>query len=111
MKNLEKTEKQMKIEDFFSKKYHTDTHIKEVKTKSIVKASGNKKQQKCFDSDSNRRSWSVHEDQLLKKYVKKYGEKWSTIGRLFESKRGKQCRERWKNHLDPLVSQREWTII
>ena len=43
MKNLEKTEKQMKIEDFFSKKYHTDTHIKEVKTKSIVKASGNKK--------------------------------------------------------------------
>lgn len=39
-----------------------------------------------------------------------YGDKnWSTIAKRLKSRRGKQCRERWHNHLDPSVIKTPWT--
>lgn len=35
--------------------------------------------------------------------------RWSAIGALMEGRSGKQCRERWHNHLSPEVTKTEWT--
>lgn len=42
--------------------------------------------------------------------VARYGTKhWSLIARHLKGRLGKQCRERWHNHLDPLVKKSSWT--
>lgn len=42
--------------------------------------------------------------------VQKYGMKrWSLIARHLQSRNGKQCRERWHNHLNPTVKKSGWT--
>ena len=46
--------------------------------------------------------WSEHEDNLLKALVNRLGpKKWSNIANYVPGRKGKQCRERWLNHLDP----------
>jgi len=35
--------------------------------------------------------------------------KWSFIARKMQGRIGKQCRERWFNHLDPLVRKDGWS--
>ena len=35
--------------------------------------------------------------------------KWSVIANQLPGRIGKQCRERWHNHLDPTISHHEWT--
>jgi Myb-like DNA-binding domain len=35
---------------------------------------------------------------------------WTKIGEVFGERNGKQCRERWYNHLDPAVNKGEWTV-
>ena len=35
--------------------------------------------------------------------------KWSHIARQLNGRLGKQCRERWYNHLDPSINKGEWT--
>ena len=40
----------------------------------------------------------------------KFGAKnWSYIAQALPGRIGKQCRERWHNHLSPLVDKNEWT--
>lgn len=34
---------------------------------------------------------------------------WTKVGESFSERTGKQCRERWYNHLDPSVKKGEWT--
>ncbi len=42
--------------------------------------------------------------------VKVHGtKKWSHIARQLNGRLGKQCRERWYNHLDPSINKGEWT--
>ena len=54
--------------------------------------------------------WTRVEDALLNKLVKRYGpKKWSVIAAHVPGRKGKQCRERWKNHLDTNVSKKPWT--
>nr|1GVD_A Chain A, MYB PROTO-ONCOGENE PROTEIN [Mus musculus] len=46
--------------------------------------------------------WTKEEDQRLIKLVQKYGPKrWSVIAKHLKGRIGKQCRERWHNHLNP----------
>ena len=55
--------------------------------------------------------WQPREDALLKRYVAAYGtERWSVISQHIPGRRGKQCRERWKNHLDPRLVKSAWTV-
>uniref|UniRef100_UPI0037E7FDD4 transcriptional activator Myb-like n=1 Tax=Semicossyphus pulcher TaxID=241346 RepID=UPI0037E7FDD4 len=43
--------------------------------------------------------------------VQKYGVKrWSLIAKHLHTRNGKQCRERWHNHLNPAVKKSGWTL-
>lgn len=42
--------------------------------------------------------------------VNKYGaKKWTLIARHLKGRIGKQCRERWHNHLNPKIKKSAWT--
>ena len=54
--------------------------------------------------------WSPEEDELLIKLVAEFGaKKWSVIAEHVPGRIGKQCRERWLNHLDHSVKKSPWT--
>ena len=58
-----------------------------------------------------KRPWTPEEDELLIAAVAKYGAcRWSMIATQLSTGRvGKQCRERWNNHLCPEVKKTEWS--
>ncbi|POM72144.1 R2R3 Myb protein, partial [Phytophthora palmivora] len=62
-------------------------------------------------TDSNsKRPWTREENDKLMQLVKQYGAKrWSLIAMHLPGRVGKQCRERWHNHLNPLVRKDAWT--
>lgn len=50
------------------------------------------------------------EDELIIELVKQYGPKrWSLIASKVKGRIGKQCRERWHNHLNPEIRKEAWT--
>jgi hypothetical protein len=54
--------------------------------------------------------WSIEEDQKLAENVAKFGAKnWSHIAQALPGRIGKQCRERWHNHLNPEIKKNKWT--
>jgi Myb-like DNA-binding domain len=54
--------------------------------------------------------WTPEEDGIVVNLVKIHGtKKWSHIARQLNGRLGKQCRERWYNHLDPQINKGEWT--
>ena len=54
--------------------------------------------------------WTPAEDVVLLSAVKEGGPRnWSIIAKRLPGRIGKQCRERWHNHLDPEISKRAWT--
>jgi len=64
----------------------------------------------------DRRAWSEIEDKAIKELVDKYGiRKWTVVAQKMEEvyglngRSGKQCRERWHNHLDPKINKKPWT--
>ncbi|BGP42123.1 hypothetical protein JCM10449v2_006125 [Rhodotorula kratochvilovae] len=55
-------------------------------------------------------SWTADEDAKLRELVEELGsEKWVVISSQMGSRTGKQCRERWHNHLDPSIKKSDWT--
>ncbi|TBU05413.1 Myb-like transcription factor [Hamiltosporidium tvaerminnensis] len=51
--------------------------------------------------------WTADEDKKLLDLVQEYSyENWAKIAKLIETRSGKQCRERWKNHLNPMVTKK-----
>lgn len=54
--------------------------------------------------------WTPEEDTIVKENVKLHGLKcWSYIAKKLNGRLGKQCRERWFNHLDPNISKSPWS--
>ncbi len=54
--------------------------------------------------------WTKEEDELVMKLVKELGPKnWSYIAKSLPGRIGKQCRERWHNHLNPDIKKERWT--
>jgi hypothetical protein len=50
------------------------------------------------------------EDDKVVSLVKRYGpKKWTLIARHLKGRIGKQCRERWHNHLNPNIKKTAWT--
>ncbi|KAL0843596.1 hypothetical protein Bca101_016841 [Brassica carinata] len=50
--------------------------------------------------------WTVEEDRL----VRQHGErKWAIVSEKLEGRAGKQCRERWHNHLRPDIKKDGWS--
>jgi hypothetical protein len=55
-------------------------------------------------------SWTRAEDEIIISYVQKNGtKKWQKLCALLPGRIGKQCRERWRNHLDPGLNHSQWT--
>ncbi|KAM9102191.1 myb-related protein A isoform 5-T5 [Sarcophilus harrisii] len=88
-------------------------------------------QQKGLKKLWNRVKWTRDEDDKLKKLVEQHGtddwtliashlqvielvqkygpKRWSLIAKHLKGRIGKQCRERWHNHLNPEVKKSSWT--
>lgn len=61
--------------------------------------------------------WNLNEDELLKQIIEDFqkqnkGNKWSQIATTLNKisdqqvhRNGKQCRERWNNHLNPTINR------
>ncbi|KAH7865278.1 hypothetical protein Vadar_004548 [Vaccinium darrowii] len=61
-------------------------------------------------SNSVKGQWTIEEDRLLIHLVEKHGiRKWSQIAQMLKGRIGKQCRERWHNHLRPDIKKDIWT--
>ncbi len=59
---------------------------------------------KVLDPTIKKGPWTAVEDQLILQGIEQHGEgKWSAIAKLIPGRLGKQCRERWMNHLDPTI--------
>ncbi|KAF5726200.1 myb family transcription factor family protein [Tripterygium wilfordii] len=66
--------------------------------------------QKVLNPELIKGPWSKEEDEIIIELVHKYGpKKWSTIARHLPGRIGKQCRERWHNHLNPAINKEAWT--
>ena len=79
---------------------------------NIKKWSTCKKSTACCSTNqvNNKGPWTEQEDKKLINLVEKYGpEKWSFISSHFPERIGKQCRERWYNHLCPTVNKTAWS--
>ncbi|KAL5723829.1 hypothetical protein ACHQM5_007174 [Ranunculus cassubicifolius] len=71
------------------------------------------KDERRFGSEKKyaaRGQWTNDEDRKLVGLVKKYGDKhWTYISQKMNGRIGKQCRERWHNHLRPNIKKETWT--
>ncbi|ESQ41110.1 hypothetical protein EUTSA_v10012583mg [Eutrema salsugineum] len=66
--------------------------------------------QKVLNPELVKGPWTKEEDEMIVQLIQKYGpKKWSTIARFLPGRIGKQCRERWHNHLNPAINKEAWT--
>ncbi|KAJ0263657.1 SANT/Myb domain-containing protein [Hirschfeldia incana] len=66
--------------------------------------------QKVLNPELIKGPWTQEEDEKIVELVGKYGPaKWSTIAKSLQGRIGKQCRERWHNHLNPGINKEAWT--
>jgi hypothetical protein len=66
--------------------------------------------QKVLNPELVKGPWSEEEDNKVRELVGLYGaRKWSFIAEHLPGRIGKQCRERWTNHLDPGVKKGNWS--
>ncbi|MCD7457288.1 Transcription factor myb3r-5 [Datura stramonium] len=67
--------------------------------------------QKVLNPDLVKGPWTQEEDDKIIELVAKYGPtKWSVIAKSLHGRIGKQCRERWHNHLNPNIKKDAWTL-
>ncbi|MBA0805161.1 hypothetical protein Gohar_004701 [Gossypium harknessii] len=67
--------------------------------------------QKVLNPDLVKGPWTKEEDDLIFELVEKQGKKkWSEIAKFLPGRIGKQCRERWCNHLNPDIKKTAWTV-
>ncbi|XP_023732676.1 transcription factor MYB3R-4 [Lactuca sativa] len=66
--------------------------------------------QKVLNPELVKGPWSKEEDEVIVRLVEQYGaKKWSTIAQHLPGRIGKQCRERWHNHLNPNINKEAWS--
>lgn len=57
----------------------------------------------------HKRPWTEEEDAMIRNLVSEYGPRnWTKIAKHLPERHGKQCRERWFNHLDPTIKKTGW---
>ncbi|EOA12425.1 hypothetical protein CARUB_v10028160mg [Capsella rubella] len=80
------------------------THQK--KNKKIVQTSNHSKKSNIIKG-----KWGKSEDMKLNQMVEQYDGiiKWASIAKNLKGRTGKQCRERWHNHLRPGIKKTAWT--
>ncbi|KAF5800746.1 putative transcription factor MYB-HB-like family [Helianthus annuus] len=66
--------------------------------------------QKVLNPDLVKGPWTKEEDDCIRELVENHGcKKWSLIAKHLAGRIGKQCRERWYNHLDHAIQKDAWT--
>eukprot|EP01006_Ploeotia_vitrea_P041345 TRINITY_DN66504_c4_g10_i2.p1 TRINITY_DN66504_c4_g10~~TRINITY_DN66504_c4_g10_i2.p1 ORF type:complete len:750 (+),score=102.98 TRINITY_DN66504_c4_g10_i2:63-2312(+) len=66
--------------------------------------------QKVLNPELVKGPWTPEEDEKVVQLVNLYGPKrWSLIASHLPGRIGKQCRERWHNHLNPAIKKESWT--
>ena len=67
--------------------------------------------QKVLNPELRKGPWTKEEDNRIIDLVKRFGpKKWSIIAQHLTGRIGKQCRERWHNHLNPDIRRDAWTL-
>lgn len=67
--------------------------------------------QKVLNPNLIKGPWTPEEDKLVLLLVEKNGpQKWTSIADNLPGRIGKQCRERWHNHLNPKIKKGDWSI-
>ncbi|XP_007027022.2 PREDICTED: myb-related protein 3R-1 isoform X2 [Theobroma cacao] len=67
--------------------------------------------QKVLNPDLVKGPWTQEEDDKIIELVSRYGPtKWSVIAKSLPGRIGKQCRERWHNHLNPDIKKDAWIL-
>jgi len=57
-----------------------------------------------------KRAWTEPEDEKLREFVNIFGtSRWAVIAEYLADRSGKQCRERWHNHLAPAIKKGSWS--
>lgn len=94
--------------EFDSASACTDLYgIKKTKRKSRRKE---KPAKLTLISSAQKKPWTVREDRILGEAIQAFGaQSWSRIAKCLTGRIGKQCRERWHNHLSPTVKKGHWT--
>jgi Myb-like DNA-binding domain len=54
-------------------------------------------------------TWTIEEDQIIREKRAIHGQKWTKIAAFIPGRTGKQCRERFVNHLNPELKKGNWT--
>jgi len=81
--------------------------IESEETAELLGADAEDERQRAVNA---KRAWTEEEDTQLLDTVDKLGpQRWSLIASHLKGRVGKQCRERWFNHLCPEVKKGEWT--
>ncbi|KAH0790286.1 Myb-like DNA-binding domain containing protein [Histomonas meleagridis] len=65
---------------------------------------------KVLDPKLTKGSWTRQEDEFIINFVSKFGCKsWTKLATMLPGRVGKQCRERYMNHLNPNIHHGPWT--
>lgn len=68
------------------------------------------KPNKSASLSKRKENWYHDEDTQLLALIAQFGPRnWSKIASHFPNRQGKQCRERWHNHLNPHINKNKWT--
>ena len=66
--------------------------------------------QKVLNPNLIKGPWTREEDEKITELVMRNGPKnWSLLAQSLPGRIGKQCRERWHNHLNPHIKKDKWT--
>uniref|UniRef100_A0A7N0VFI5 Uncharacterized protein n=1 Tax=Kalanchoe fedtschenkoi TaxID=63787 RepID=A0A7N0VFI5_KALFE len=87
-------------------RYSADSNTAQESMIRVTSSVSSARKGPCKGKQSNviKGQWTHEEDRLLVQLVDRYGiRKWSIIAQLLPGRIGKQCRERWHNHLRPNI--------
>lgn len=63
-----------------------------------------------WKTQTKKQSWSKVEDAKLIQLIRMYGPQgWSQIARMMPGRTGKQCHNRWRDCLNPLIKKGSWS--
>ncbi|KAL5796995.1 hypothetical protein ACOSQ2_001815 [Xanthoceras sorbifolium] len=88
-----------------------DAYRQKVDEKRLKRINGRRSFKLERPTDIIKGQWMPREDRLLRRLVSDHGTtKWSLIAKLLGGRVGKQCRERWYNHLKPELRKSPWSV-
>lgn len=65
---------------------------------------------KALDPSVVKGHWSPEEDEKLLALVSENPKNWGHVAKGIEGRTAKQCRERFRNHLDPNIKKGDWSL-